>query len=176
MGARAAERVDIAGDSAVAVETSNVTAFSLEMGSGGCPLDLARKVAVAIDGQNVTAPGPMSDRSWTVHFRKNGAQWKVADAAGSAGLHKRHGLQGPIDDAFLDSFVFVSPTGTPLAPAVGKWVEGEEARAIKEWRREFRGEAQVRKRQRSQRCGDRLEQPGAVGRSIEQPHSGAHCG
>ncbi len=64
---------------------------------------------------------------------------------GSLDLHKRHGLQGPIDDAFLDSFVFVSPTGTPLAPAVGKWVEGEEARAIKEWRREFRGEAQVRK-------------------------------
>ena len=61
------------------------------------------------------------------------------------GLHKRHGLQGPIDDAFLDSFIFVSPTGSPLAPAVGKWAATEEARAIEEWRREFRGEAQVRR-------------------------------
>jgi hypothetical protein len=142
---RARLNAAISGASAVAVETANVTAFSLEMGSGGCPLDLARRVTVAIDGQSVTSPGPMSDRSWTVHFRKEGAQWKAADSAGFAELHKRHGLQGPIDDAFLDSFVFVSPTGTPLTPAVGKWVETEEARAIKEWRREFRGEALVRK-------------------------------
>ena len=27
-----------------------------------------------------------------------------------AGLVKRHGLQGPIDDALMDSFVFVTPT------------------------------------------------------------------
>ena len=30
-----------------------------------------------------------------------------------AGLHKTHGLQGPIDDAFLDPFLLVRPTGTP---------------------------------------------------------------
>ncbi len=142
---RARLNAAIAGDSSVSVETSNVTAFSLDMESGGCPLDLARKVTVAIDGQKTTAPGPMSDRSWTVHFRKNGSQWQVTDSTTSAGLQKRHGLQGPIDDAFLDSFVFVSPTGAPLALAVGKWVESEEARAIKEWRREFRGEPQVRR-------------------------------
>jgi hypothetical protein len=142
---RARLNAAVSGDRAVAVETANVTAFSLEMGSGGCPLDLAIRVIVAIDGQKVTVPGPMSDRSWNVHFRKNGAQWEVAESPGFAGLRKRHGLQGPIDDALLDSFVFVSPTGTPLASPVGKWVESEEARAIKEWRREFRGEAQVRK-------------------------------
>jgi hypothetical protein len=142
---RARLNAAIAGDSGVDVETSNVTGFTLEMGSGGCPLDLARKPVVSIDGQKITTPGPMSDRSWTVHFRKNGVQWSLADGAQQAGLHKRHGLQGPIDDAFLDSFVFVSPTGSPVAPAVGKWTESEEARAIKEWRREFRGEAQVRR-------------------------------
>ena len=49
-----------------------------------------------------------------------------------------------MDDAFLDSFVFVSPTGTPLAPGVAKWVDAEEKHAITEWRRQFRGEAQVR--------------------------------
>ncbi len=135
----------ITGESDLSVETANVAAFSLEMGSGGCPLDLARKVTVAIDGRKVTAPGPMSDRSWTVHFRKNGAQWDVFESPAFPGLHKRHGLQGPIDDAFLDSFLFVSPTGKPLSPAVGKWVDSEEARAIKEWRREFRGEAQTKK-------------------------------
>jgi len=141
---RARLDAEIAGESAVNVDTVNVTAFTLEMGSGGCPLDLARKPVVTIDGQKVTAPGPMSDRSWSAHFRKSGNQWTLADAPAAAGLHKRHGLQGPIDDAFLDSFVFVSPTGAPLAPGVAKWVAAEEKHAITEWRRQFRGEAQVR--------------------------------
>ena len=44
----------------------------------------------------------------------------------------------------MDSFVFVTPTGTPLAPAVAPWVAAEQKRAIAEWRRQFRGEAQVR--------------------------------
>jgi len=135
---------EIAGDSAVNVDTQNVTAFTLEMGSGGCPLDLARKPVVTIDGQKITAPGPMSDRSWSAHFRKSGNQWTLADAPFAAGLHKRHGLQGPVDDAFLDSFIFVSPTGAPQAPGVAKWVAAEEKHAITEWRRQFRGEAQVR--------------------------------
>ena len=55
-----------------------------------------------------------------------------------------HGLQGPIDDAFMDSFVFVTPTGTPMAPGVAPWVAAEQKHAITEWRRQFRGEAQVR--------------------------------
>jgi len=141
---RARLDAEIAGDSAVNVETGNVTAFTLEMGSGGCPLDLTRKPVVTIDGQKVTAPGPMSDRSWTAHFSKSGSQWTAGDTSLDAGLHKRHGLQGPIDDAFLDSFVFVSPTGRPQAPGVAQWVANEEKRAIDEWRRQFRGDAQVR--------------------------------
>ena len=34
---------------------------------------------------------------------------------------KRHGLQGPIDDAFMDSFLMVRPTGKPLNEKVGAW-------------------------------------------------------
>ena len=48
---RARLDAEIAGDSAVAVTTSNVTAFTLDMGSGGCPLDLAMAPTVTIDGQ-----------------------------------------------------------------------------------------------------------------------------
>jgi hypothetical protein len=99
---------------------------------------------VAIDDQKLAAPVPGSDRSWTAHFRKTGAQWGVVDAVEVPGLHKRHGLQGPIDDAFLDSFVFVSPTDTPLSPKVAQWAAAEEQRAIAEWHRQFRGDAQVR--------------------------------
>ena len=142
---RARLNAEIVGDNGVIVETANVTAFTFAMGSGGCVLDSTRKPVVTIDSQKLTVAGPMSDRSWRVHFRKNGNQWAVADASVLAGLRKVHGLQGPIDDAFLDSFIFVTPTGTPSAPGIANWVSGEQERAIKEWRRHFRGEAQVRK-------------------------------
>ena len=49
-------------DHTVEVKSSNVTAFTLEMGAGGCPLDDTRKPVVDIDGQRVTAAVPESDR------------------------------------------------------------------------------------------------------------------
>jgi Prolyl oligopeptidase family len=140
---RARVDAEITGDSEIAVTTSGVTAFTIDMGPGGCPLDLARKPVVAVDGQKLTVPAPFSDRSFTAHFRKTGAHW-AAIITDESGLHKIHGLQGPIDDAFLSSFLFVSPTGTPLSPVVAKWTAAEEQRAIREWRRQFRGDAPVR--------------------------------
>lgn len=141
---RARVDAELTGDSGVTLTTSNVTALTLEFGAGGCPLDLARNVALAIDEQKVSAPGPMSDRSWTVHLRKNGGRWAVSDEAGFAGLRKRHGLQGPIDDAFMDSFIFVRPTGTPISPELADWVGNEEARALFRWQRQFRGDARIK--------------------------------
>jgi dienelactone hydrolase len=142
---RARVNAEIKGDNMVSVETANVTAFTLEMGPGGCPLDAAQKSTAVIDGQKLTVAGPMSDRSWSAHFRKSGNQWAAVDSALAGGLRKIHGLQGPVDDAFLDSFIFVTPTGTPIAPGVAKWVSSEQQRAIAEWRRHFRGEAQTRR-------------------------------
>jgi hypothetical protein len=141
---RARIDAEVLNDHAVSVSSSNVTAFTLAMGPGMSPLDLMHKPTVTIDSQTVTAAAPMTDRSWTAHFVKSGGKWAAADTAGEAGLRKRHGLQGPVDDAFLDSFIFVRPTGTPMAPGVAGWVSAEQAHAIKEWRRQFRGEAQVR--------------------------------
>jgi hypothetical protein len=46
-------------------------------------------------------------------FEKSASGWRAAPAGKRAGLHKTHGLQGPIDDAFLDPFLLVRPTGTP---------------------------------------------------------------
>jgi hypothetical protein len=45
-------------------------------------------------------------------FEKSNGSWKPA-AAREKGIRKRHGLQGPIDDAFLEPFLVVRPTGTP---------------------------------------------------------------
>ena len=145
---RARVDAEVTSDHTVTVQTSNVTSLTLEMGPGANLLDVELKPMVLIDGQKVGAPGPMTDRSWTVHLRKNGSQWALMGQEGVAlddkELRKRHGLQGPIDDAFMDSFIMVRPTGTPLAPSIAAWCSAEQEHAIREWRRQLRGEARVK--------------------------------
>src|SRR5262249_17839517 len=78
------------------------------------------------------------------HFRKRNGKWEVVDDPDLETLHKRHGLQGPIDDAFMDSFLMVRPTGRPASAQVGEWVKGELGHALTHWRRQFRGDARVK--------------------------------
>ena len=73
-------------------------------------------VTIRIDGQSVQAKTDTAKLT----LEKTGAAWKVAKAAAPAALHKTHALQGPIDDAFLDPFLLVRPTGTPWNDAANK--------------------------------------------------------
>ena len=88
--------------------------------------------------------GALSDRSWTAHFRKVDGHWQPVDSDDDGTLRKRHGLQGPIDDAFMDSFLMVRPTGPALNEKVGQWADAEMRHAVDHWRRQFRGEARVK--------------------------------
>lgn len=137
---RARVDADIVGNSKIQVKTKNVSALTFSMPSGYCPLDETIAPTVEIDGQTLTAQKPETDRSWTFHLVKESGTWK---SGSTDGLHKRHGLQGPIDDAFMDSFVMVTPTGQPMSDAVGKWSAAEQQHAIDHWRKQFRGQAQV---------------------------------
>ncbi len=56
-------------------------------------------------------------------------------------LEKTSNACGPIDHAFMDSFVFVKPTSAPLTPVLGEWTQRELAHATKQWRGIFRGDA-----------------------------------
>jgi hypothetical protein len=88
---------------------------------------------IKIDGQNFhVRPNP------EIVIEKTGLEWKVVHSKWP-GLHKTHALQGPIDDAFLDPFLLVRPTGTP-------WNEGVNNQALRSlkrfdrlWARYFRG-------------------------------------
>ncbi len=53
-------------------------------------------------------------------LEKEAANWRIARTSKDTGLHKTHALQGPIDDAFLDPFVLVRPTGKPWNEAVNQ--------------------------------------------------------
>ena len=138
-------RVDaeILNDHTVQVKTKNVQALTLDMPSGYCPLAEGVATTVQIDGANVKVSPVFSDRSWTVHLHKADGSW-LAGELPAEGLRKAHNLQGPIDDAFMQSFMIVRPTGTPQNPGVSKWVDSELQHGISEWRRQMRGDARIK--------------------------------
>jgi hypothetical protein len=138
---RARVDVELTGSTGLKAATSNVSAVTFSMGAGLCPLE--GKPKVTLDDQTLEAPAPGADKSWTAHFRKSGGKWTRADKVDDGTLRKRHNLQGPIDDAFLDSFVMVRPTGTAKNDQVESWVKKEMAHAIEHWRQQFRGDARV---------------------------------
>lgn len=131
-------------DKAIKVKTQNVTALTLDFEAGNAPLNLFEPATVVIDGTAVTCGKAKTDRSWRASFVKNGNAWSLAGEP-AGGLVKRHGLQGPIDDALMDSFLFVTPTGTSLNEAAGKWVTSELQHATREWQKQFRGDAPQKK-------------------------------
>jgi hypothetical protein len=129
----------------VEIKSQNISALTLDMPAGHCPLMLFEKPRININGTEIEVRRPRSDRSWRVHLRKNGKHWQeTLSATDGVGLVKAHGLQGPIDDAFMSSFIHVQPTGTALHTGAADWVKSEMERAIYEWRRQFRGDAPIK--------------------------------
>jgi len=126
------------------LKTKNVEAMTLSIPSGYAPFKLTEKPIIEVDGMELDGPPVLSDKSWDVHLRKVDGQWKVVSSVDDDTLRKRHGLQGPIDDAFMESFLMVKPTGKPLNDKVGSWAEAEMKHAVEHWRRQFRGEARVK--------------------------------
>lgn len=124
------------------VKTRNVSAFTIELLAGPAPLDKTHPPRVVIDDQELV--GPAVKERWTAHFLKANGKWTVSPNTIVAGLTKHHALQGPIDDAFMDSFIFVRPTGKPLNEKVGAWAKNELDLAIVGWRRVFRGDARIK--------------------------------
>jgi len=134
-----------AADNSVRLTTRNISALTLSFEPGLCPLDNTRAPVVFLDGSKPSAPRVLSDRSWTASFRKVGRRWELVGKPGDdSQLRKRHGLQGPVDDAFTDSFLMVRPTGKPLNEKVGAWAAAEMEHAVTQWRRQFRGDARVK--------------------------------
>lgn len=122
--------------------TTNVNAMTIYFPG---PVEV---VSLVLDGTPLTLPingkGPGEH---PMRFRKVNGKWVplLANAKeDTAQLAKKPGLQGPIDDAFMDSFVMVKPTGTPITPTGGKWVETEMKHATDHWRKQFRGDAIVK--------------------------------
>lgn len=137
-------------DGAVSLKTQGVTGLDLALPLVGNRLnnfntfdasadEVARLRAEFPPVKSVTLDGQAVPPA--KHYERAGGKWQAAPPA--AGLAKRPGLQGPIDDAFYDRFAFVRPTGTPVTPEAGAWAKLELERAAELWRRRFRGKVRL---------------------------------
>jgi len=77
--------------------------------------DVAAGASINIDGELVKATG-----SGEIAMEKAEGRWRQATTKEDNTLRKRHGLQGPIDDVFLEPFLVVRPTGTPWNAAANQ--------------------------------------------------------
>jgi pimeloyl-ACP methyl ester carboxylesterase len=132
-----------AGLNQIELETRNATGLKFSIPTGSSPFDLTRRVVVIVDGQIVKAERPQTDLSWDAELHLQGDEWKLGPAP-AEGIRKKHNLQGPIDDAFMDSFVVVRPTGTSKHEAVQNWTTSELQHTVEQWRKQFRGDAVVK--------------------------------
>ena len=125
------------------VRAENVAAFTIDFHSAEFPFDPATKPSVTINGMPVQTVVCETDLSWRVSFHRDGPRWVMGGMPEGA-PRKRHGLQGPIDDAFLSRFLFVRPTGAPQDQAAHDWSLREMKYAAGRWQRIFRGEVRVK--------------------------------
>jgi hypothetical protein len=75
----------------------------------------------------VAQPGIGANKTSVAHpsraavtFEKTNGAWTIAKGD-PPGLRKIHGLQGPVDDAFMDAFLCVRPTGAPWNAIADDW-------------------------------------------------------
>lgn len=120
------------------MKTSNVT--DLEIAIPTREPFTSESVQVSIDGQTLDAA--IDDARVVRLTRDSHNAWSIATADRS-GLVKRPGLQGPIDDAFMDAFVFVAPNPPSSPSAVDRWVDEELKHATLQWRRHMRGDVRL---------------------------------
>jgi hypothetical protein len=127
------------GTNAIFVTTTNVSRVSLSFGSRLPYCQISPELT--IDGTRFSHD-KLSSTFPDMDLQRLGKRWELASNA--RGIRKIPQLQGPIDDAFMDSFIVVRPTGKPLNAKAHAWIEDELAHATNEWRNQFRGDAIVK--------------------------------
>ncbi len=113
------------------IKTKNLTRLVLR--------EMERATGVKMDGQTVAVKAASE-----IVLEKNSGSWRPGQPDEPAGLRKRHGLQGPIDDAFLEPFLIVKPTGTPWNAAANRQALQILARFDRQYQLAFRGHMRMK--------------------------------
>jgi dienelactone hydrolase len=122
------------------VKTTNVALLRLDR-------DVADEVE--LDGIRLPLRSAAEGLLPNVLYEGGPDSWSVVGYQASLGfprnadLRKRHNLQGPIDDAFMQPFVCVRGTGVPWNAAHAEWVNWTLDRFTSEFDKWFRGRVSV---------------------------------
>lgn len=132
-------RVDaeILEDGRIHVTTKNISELCLT------PHKNMAGVTIELDGETVVVPktelpNPVADL-------KRDGKWQLSDLQEYRDdLQKRIGLHGPIDDAFMEPFLVVTPSGKSTNAELQQWIEFEQQHFIDRWRALMRGELRIK--------------------------------
>lgn len=91
---------------------------------------------IIVDGHAIEFT-PDANNSTVTLSRKN--SWRLGPLSNNTKLAKKRGLQGPIDDAFLERFIVVPPTRPSGNKLFDEWVEFELNHLRERWSTLFRG-------------------------------------
>lgn len=127
------------------VKTANIRTLGLTL-----PEQVTLPITITIDGQEVKARPTLSRVGLaSVYLEKKDGKWAavlpqrvVTDR--QRRLQKVSGLQGPIDDAFMDGFLCVRGTGKPWHEATQKYADANLARFKSEWSQYLRGDLPIK--------------------------------
>ena len=111
------------------IQTQNVSRLVLN--------DAAGAKLILIDGETLTPKAAAS----LLLTRDASGHWLQGDLTADTGLRKVHNLQGPVNDAFFDSFLCVTPTGTPYNAIANERATQELARFSADFTRTYCGNA-----------------------------------
>jgi len=126
-----------AGEDQIQLTTTNIRHLTLELPAGHYPG--GSSVRLLVDDQSLSAKSDTAGSLQVSLVKSDQAGWSVGSGE-AHGLMKRPGLQGPIDDAFMNAFAFVGPNSPADPSLVDRWIEKEYTRAKREWQRHFRGD------------------------------------
>lgn len=132
-------------DDGYAIKTANVQALHLTL-----PQDSPAKLKVEIDKQTLEVrPWVGQSLIANIYLRKYNSTWKsvLPQLLVTERAHKPRkvaGLQGPIDDAFTESFLCVRGTGKAWHQATQDYADANLERFQKEWSKYWRGELPVK--------------------------------
>lgn len=136
-GSRSPDRIELT--------TNNIRQLTIQLPAES--LSLKNNAALFnIDKQELSLTPVKADDNSSLLFvlSRPHDSWVAGDAWQNDKIRKGPMMQGPIDDAFMDSLVFVPATNSTSSAAnqtvVNDWLKNEFDHATKQWRRHFRGD------------------------------------
>jgi hypothetical protein len=127
-------RVGRADSSDLTIKTKNVVRFTLSAHT--------ESSTIAVDGQTFIFKRQPNRIPPSVFERENG-RWQPVWKPDQT-LRKRHGLQGPIDDAFMEPFLCVRPTGAPNHALASDGAKARLELCVKEFSKWMRGDVRLK--------------------------------